>query len=280
VNLEAFEEWAIGAGYARRSVRLYAGQVRRAQLFFDQHGADVDDVPASLVRAYAETLPRTLATQALLRSALRAYWASIDRPHPPAGAVRLPKARRMVCRALDDRHAGLVAAHAATRGDRAGLATLFALYAGLRRAEIASLRWADIGSDSVRVIGKGDVVAELPLHPLLAQAVAAYRDRPGDRGEYVFAGRFGGPVTPATVWGWVRQVGEDAGAGPVPTHVLRHTCLAVALDNTRDLRAVQELARHARPETTAGYTRVRRDRLVATVGAITYGSDIRTEGAA
>jgi integrase len=276
VNLEAFTEWAIGAGYARRSVRLYVGQLVRAQAWLEGRGADLDDVSATLVREYAETLRPTLATQALLRSALRAYWASIDRPQPPTGAVRLPKARRMVCRALDEPSAGLVATRAAARGDRAGLATLLALYAGLRRAEIASLRWADIGPDHVRVIGKGDVVAELPLHPVLAEALERYRRR-AIESPFVFPGRFGGPVTPATVWGWVRMVAEEAGAGPVPTHVLRHTCLATALDATHDLRAVQELARHARPETTAGYTRVRRDRLVATVRSVQYGPENREE---
>lgn len=277
MNLDAFEEWAIGAGYARRSVRLYAGQLLRAQRFFEEHGADIDDVPPTLVRQYAETLRRTLATQALLRSSLRAYWASIDRPQPPTGAVRLPKARRMVCRALDEPQAGLVATRAAARGDREGLATLLALYAGLRRAEIAALRWSDIRGDHLSVIGKGDVVAEPPLHPVLSGAIERYRLRPGPTTAFVFPGRFGGSVTPATVWGWIRSVADEAGAGPVPPHVLRHTCLATALDATHDLRAVQELARHARPETTAGYTRVRRDRLVATVLAVQYGPEIRTE---
>ena len=64
-----------------------------------------------------------------------------------------------------------------------------------------------------------------------------------------------------------RRRGRSA---PVATHVLRHTALATALDATGDLRAVQELAGHARPETTAGYTRVRRDRLEAAVSAISY----------
>ena len=41
-------------------------------------------------------------------------------------------------------------------------------------------------------------------------------------------------------------------------------------DNTGDLRAVQSLAGHASPETTAGYTRATRARLVAAVTAIEY----------
>ena len=40
------------------------------------------------------------------------------------------------------------------------------------------------------------------------------------------------------------------------THTLRHRCATTAYAATRDLRAVQELLGHAKPETTAGYVRV------------------------
>lgn len=39
-------------------------------------------------------------------------------------------------------------------------------------------------------------------------------------------------------------------------HTLRHRCATVAYAKTRDLRAVQELLGHAKPETTAIYTAV------------------------
>jgi len=57
---------------------------------------------------------------------------------------------------------------------------------------------------------------------------------------------------------------------PVRPHELRHTALATALDRTKDLRAVMTFAGHARPETTAGYTRTTRKRLEAVVAAIDY----------
>ena len=161
------------------------------------------------------------------------------------------------------------------RGDREGLAVLFGLYAGLRRAEIASLRWRQIDAGWVTVLGKGDVERSIPLHPVILEALGGLSscvEAPQGR-DWIFPGRFGGPTHPTTVWGWVRTIAESAGLGPIATHVLRHTALAVANDNTHDLRAVQELAGHARPETTAGYTRVRGQRLEATVRAITYGED-------
>jgi site-specific recombinase XerC len=43
-------------------------------------------------------------------------------------------------------------------------------------------------------------------------------------------------------------------------------------DTSGDLRVAQELARHASPETTAGYTRVSRKRMVAASASLSYAS--------
>ena len=71
---------------------------------------------------------------------------------------------------------------------------------------------------------------------------------------------------------------EIAGLGHVTTHQLRHTSLTTALDNTENLRAVMEFARHERPQTTAGYTRrtkerVRRSRLRMTYRGVSDALD-------
>jgi integrase len=210
-------------------------------------------------------------------------------------------------------------------------------HSGLRRNEIGTLRWSQIGQDGwLTVVGKGDVTRSIPLHNAILDALGGIR--PADRSagspqgsEWVFPGRYGGQppmpepaplsfllsilkgrgrrvawvaslllapepqvrhvasrdpsrrfngsrrvatgrglLNPTTLWGWIREVSRDAGLGDIKPHILRHTALSTALDRTRDLRAVQELAGHARPETTAGYTRVRRDRLVEVVTAIDY----------
>lgn len=50
----------------------------------------------------------------------------------------------------------------------------------------------------------------------------------------------------------------------------RRTALATANDNTGNLRAVQNLARHSRPETTSRYTRTKERTLRAVVESIDY----------
>lgn len=266
----------IGLGFSDKTIVNYVRYIRRAQCWLGQRGHSLEDVSPSLMREYGDTLPMARSSRAVTRSSAKAYWLAIGRLDGPGAAVRVPKKPKMRCRALEDGPAAALAGAAELRADRKGLAVLIGLYAALRRNEIATLRWPSLGADGwLTIVGKGDVTRSLPLHPILLEALRSYRARlvpVGPQGsEWVFPGRWGGPVNPTTLWGWVRDVSTAAGIGPITPHVLRHTALAVALDNTRDLRAVQELAGHARPETTAGYTRVRRNRLVDAVTAIDYG---------
>lgn len=276
---ELVDAWLAG-GLARKTVAVYLSALGRADRWLTARGHTLDDASATVVRELAESFPRTRSSRASLRSALRAYWAVSGRRDAPTAAVRVPSHPRMRCRALEDPLAARLAAAARGRRDHKGAAVVIGLYTGLRRAEIAAMRWGDIGPDGwLTVVGKGDHTRSLPLHPAVLAALGDLRAEvpPSSlakagpqRREFVFGGRFGGPVHPTTIWTWVRDVARDAELGDVATHVLRHTALATALDHTGDLRAVQELAGHARPETTAGYTRVRRNRLVAAVAAIEY----------
>ena len=91
-----------------------------------------------------------------------------------------------------------------------GMSNLLALYPGLRRAEIASLRWAQFERDGwVRIVGKGSVEEDLPVHPKLAIALERYAGR--RISPYLFPGRDHGHVRPQTVYGWVRRIADAAG---------------------------------------------------------------------
>jgi integrase/recombinase XerC len=279
IDGDEFVELMLAEGYSTKTTVLYRTAALHAEAWLEERGEDLDTVGPTMVRELAESQPRGRSSRSLLRSALTAYWRLSGRTDGPTAAIRVPRRRRMKCRALDAAAAELLAIEAARRRDRKGLAVLLGLYAGLRRNEIATLRWADIAGGWVTVVGKGDRERDIPLHPTILEALAG-TSSVGDahnrqRLEFLFPGRFGGHQNPTTIWTWTREVGVAAGVGPVAPHVLRHTALSAALDATGDLRSVQELAGHASPETTAGYTRVGRDRLVEAVTAICY-----TEGAA
>ncbi len=259
--------WLLALGLAPKTARLYARNILTAERWCAEQSRDLATLAPEMVVDLAETRPLTHSTRTILRASLRHYWEHVGRADPPVKAIRVPPAPRHVCRAQEEDDARLLAKAARGRGDRKGLAVILGLYQAMRREEIATAQWAWLrDTGHIRVMGKGSKERRIPLHPVAAEALT-WVPRTG---AYVFAGRYGGPVTPATIWAWVREVSAGAGVPVVPPHVLRHTSLATANDNTGDLRAVQAFAGHAKPETTAGYTRANARRLAAVVASLDY----------
>lgn len=263
----SIREQLLARGLSPRSVNEYLKEIRRAEAWCASRGYTLRTVPELVLVRYVSTRPRSWSTRKTMRSAFGHYWSIHRRRNAPLWVVKVPRKPRMRCRALSEADALTLERAARARRDHKGAAVLLGLYLALRREEIATLRWEDVGGDGwVRVLGKGGTDCQIPAHPVVLDALA---ELPRSS-EWVFPGRWGGASNPTTVWGWVRQVAAEAGLGAVTTHQLRHTCLATANDATRDLRAVQEFARHARPETTAGYTRVTARRLHAVVASLDY----------
>lgn len=259
-------EYLLQQGLAKRSIHEYTRVIRSAEAWFDDQGTTLQRAGPALVHAYSETLPLTWATRHVVRSGLRHYWLMTKRKDPPLKSLRVPKKPPMVCRAIDEEDAKLLAKAARHRGDAKGLAIALGLYLALRREEIATLRWAAFNGGWVTILGKADRSRTLPVHPAVLELLAAHpRTSP-----WVFPGRIDGHVCTATIWHWSIEVAEAAGVGHVPTHVLRHTALATSNDATGDLRSVQAFAGHASPEMTAGYTRATKKRLTAVMESLDY----------
>ncbi len=266
-EMKLVEQWA-AMGYATKTINMYLTAVRAADAWCVAHGHKLRTLSAIATVELAASVPKSWSSRLRLRSALNAYWTVTGRKNPPLKAIRVPSKPQMRSRALEEPAAAILEEAARLRGDRKGLAVLLGLYLGLRRAEIASLCWSDFDDELawVTIVGKGDVTATLPVHPLLVSALKGLRKD----AQWLFPGRFGKSVVPATIWDWSRQVAKEAQLGPVSTHVLRHTCLTTANDATGDLRAVQMFARHARPDTTAGYTRVATKRVISVMLSLDY----------
>lgn len=143
------------------------------------------------------------------------------------------------------------------------IAILLAGNCGLRRGEIARARREDLQRDlvgwSLVVVGKGGHVRHVPVPDELADLIVA---RPAG---WLFPStrRPGHPVTAGCMGKWISAWLP----GDWTTHSLRHRCATVALDQTRDIRAVQELLGHASVATTQLYTLVDDDRVRAAVAA-------------
>ncbi len=264
-----FEEYLYGVGLAERTITEYVYEVARARSWLEERGHTLDEAPARVIAAYVESRPASWSTRKMVRATLQHYWTMTGREQPPVKALRVPPKPRGHCRALEDDVSALLAEAARNRGDDPGLAVCLMLYAGLRRTEVARLRWEnfDRSVEWLTVVGKFGIQATIPVHPRLRQLLLAK-----ERGEdYIFPGRFSGqPSASHRIYHWVQLVAREAGVPDVTPHRLRHVAVATVNDNTGDLRAAQDFARHADPRTTAIYTRTTERRLRSAVEAIDY----------
>lgn len=139
---------------------------------------------------------------------------------------------------------------------------LLAAFGGLRCIEISRLSREDIDAQGIRVYGKGDRPAWVPMHQ---DIWAAVRDlppgpiarRPRDRA-----------ALPAhevsrTWQRHVKRFGVDAGL-----HQLRHWFGSEALRQCGNVRTVQKLLRHASIASTVRYTEISTEELVSAIKSL------------
>ncbi|MFW9231762.1 tyrosine-type recombinase/integrase [Corynebacterium striatum] len=116
---------------------------------------------------------------------------------------------------------------------------------GLRRAECAALKGCDVEPVGqgwqLRIKGKGGHERLVPCPPHLAHRIR--------RGGYLFPGKIDGHISPA----WLGKLIKRSLPGSWTPHKLRHRFGSVVYDQSRDLRAVQELLGHASLATTQVY---------------------------
>lgn len=277
--LEDFRTWCTAAGRSPGTIKLRVSYLERLAA---GAGCDPWSVTEDMVTAFVGCPSWSPETRKSARASVRTFyaWAVTTGRIPTSPAERLPTVR--VPRGLphptpED------CLEEALRGasERDKLMLMLAAYAGLRRAEIAGLTWEDIGGGRdgdlagrvIRVRGKGGRVRPVPMHErLFRQLVIEFAARREGRlstghrygfptSPYLFPGQGDGPITPGAVGAILKR------ATKAPGHGLRHRFATRAYAGTKDLRAVQELLGHTRPETTAIYTLVPDEALRAAVNA-------------
>ncbi|MDO7869550.1 tyrosine-type recombinase/integrase [Nocardioides jiangxiensis] len=115
------------------------------------------------------------------------------------------------------------------------------------------------GHRVLRVLGKGDRVAVVPLPPAVGRAIErAVSDRTGGP---ILRSRTGNRMDRACATRRLRALARGAGVSTprMHPHMLRHTFVTTMLDAGVDLRDVQIAARHADPRTTMRYDRARKN---------------------
>ena len=146
---------------------------------------------------------------------------------------------------------------------RAIIALLYSC--GLRISELINLKLIDFHVERKQLVvksGKGRKDRYVSLAdsflPLLSNYYYSYKPK-----VYFVEGQKGGKYSPEAVRQFLRKSCAKAGIKkPVSPHTLRHSYATHLLENGVDIRYIQSLLGHARPETTMIYTHVKRKDLM------------------
>jgi integrase/recombinase XerD len=256
------------ARYSGRTLEAYRHDLK----YFFQWAADHDLEVLAATRAHIEMYRSTMEQRGLAPSTIDRRlstacgyfrFAHIDGriPANPAQYVRRPKVQPTERHGMDRGELGrfLFTAEHFDR-DHAALAVLLGLN-GLRVSEACATNVEDLGFErghrTLRILGKGNKPAMIPLVPRTARTI-----------DLAVGERCQGPILRRqdnrrldrrTAHRWVRSIGKRAGLGEVHPHMLRAAFIMAALDAGVPLRDVQLAARHADPRTTTIYDRRRQN---------------------
>jgi integrase/recombinase XerC len=271
-----------------RSVHTVRAYVRDVGVFLDEvdahDEAGLRSVTLSDLRAHLGVLSRRGAARSTIArtsASLRTFFGWLERSGrldtDPSLRLSAPSRHRTLPPVLAQRSAAAlldVAAVAADdddpihQRDRAALELLYGT--GIRVGELVGLDVddVDLGSNVLRVVGKGDKERRVPFGLPARRAVTEWLElgRPrlvtAQSGPALLLGRRGGRADQrqvrAVVHELLRHVPDAPDLGP---HGLRHSAATHLLEGGADLRMVQELLGHASLATTQLYTHVSVDRL-------------------
>ncbi len=193
--------------------------------------------------------------------------------NPHIGALKAPKLKSSLPRPLHEKDMGALLDEAASLPDAPWIGlrdrALFTLLygCGLRISEALALNRNDLpqGSATVRVLGKGSKERQVPVLPVVNEAVATYLEAcPWQGTDAIFVGSRGDRLNASVAR---KQMQALRGALQLPDsatpHALRHSFATHLLGGGADLRAIQDLLGHASLSTTQRYTDVDTEKLLA-----------------
>jgi len=175
-------------------------------------------------------------------------------PNPMAN-VQKPSPPDVEMRALEPGELALVLAAAHELRDKSIVA--LGLDSGVRASEFGRLRILDVGTDTIRIWGKGNRQLQVPISPETRHLLRLIIDQDGHGGptSLLFPGQDGKPLSRFAVYRIVRACMEEAGIpGPkLGSHCLRHSLGKAFIADGGDPFSLKRIMRHRNIATTQKY---------------------------
>lgn len=144
--------------------------------------------------------------------------------------------------------------------DRAVLELMYA--SGLRVSEAVGLQMKDVDLDAgiLTCKGKGSKTRRVPVGKSAVEWLKSYlairRKKENIEIRNIFVSPAGRPVTRQEIHKFIKEYAEKAGLEDVSPHTLRHSFATHLIQNSADIRSVQQMLGHADISTTQIYTHI------------------------
>ena len=142
-------------------------------------------------------------------------------------------------------------------------AILEAMYAcGLRVSEVCDLKISDVEPDSgiLTCKGKGSKTRKIPIGKSAVQWLKSYlairRKKENIENQNLFVSSLGRPVSRQDIFKMIKECGEKIGREDISPHTLRHSFATHLVQNSADIRSVQQMLGHSDISTTQIYTHI------------------------
>lgn len=264
-NINRFVQKLKSFGYSKSTISTYAGMIKHlADFYTDRYiaGLKIEDVRNFVSKEIIDKGMSNSFHRQFTGAAKLFYSEEFGENASLRDELKMPKKWKKLPTVLSQEEVVRLLSVSKNLKHRTAIAMLYSC--GLRVSEMINLRINDIDFDrkQVRVrLGKGKkdrtVVLAEHMMPMLQNYITTYRPV-----QYLLNGQNGIQYSPTSLRSVVKKASFDAGIRKMVTpHTLRHSFATHMLDNGVDIRHIQMLLGHSKPETTMIYTHVSQERL-------------------
>jgi site-specific recombinase XerD len=231
----------------------------------DEDNFTLEDFTADALTSYFSSLSVSPTTLARRQSALSSFcnWLRDNsyRTINPLDKIQRVKLPERLPQAKKKSELAKLFAVMKQRNDeysRRDYALFLLLYqSGLRVSEALSLRISDVNfhNQTIRIFGKGQIESIIPFSTQTKNALRAYLRTRRDKTDksYLFLSYRKGKLGYRQVNTLLKEYAKQAGIEDITPHSLRHSFCMHLLASGRNLREIQQLARHKSIQSTVRY---------------------------